>query len=282
MKTFVLGLGAQKSGTSWLHDFLDADPTANFGPLKEYHVWDAVDLPEMAHFDMRSRNMFFDLFETYARRIAKRGPNVDRLRSQLQEHPENYLSFFLNILDGTGTSVTGDITPSYAGLSEARLASVKALLEARGITVKTVFIMRDPVERAVSAVQMNRRKRSDKEAVRLEVGIDEALLEYIRTPEARLRSDYVTTVGRIKSVFAEDNIYFGFFESMRTTREMCRLASFVGVSENSAMADVKVNMHKKTEFVSNATRIILRKELRSIYEFCASEFSESVELWKPQ
>ena len=39
---FVLGLGAQKAGTSWLHRTLSKNDNVNLGFEKEYHVWDYV------------------------------------------------------------------------------------------------------------------------------------------------------------------------------------------------------------------------------------------------
>ena len=43
--TFLLGLGAQKAGTAWMHRYLESSPQCDPGFRKEYHVWDALDLP---------------------------------------------------------------------------------------------------------------------------------------------------------------------------------------------------------------------------------------------
>ncbi len=45
---FALGLGCQKGGTSWLHDYLAASPQCDPGFRKEYHVFDGLDLPSEA------------------------------------------------------------------------------------------------------------------------------------------------------------------------------------------------------------------------------------------
>ena len=47
---FLLGVGAQKAGTSWLHQQRHSRPDADFGVLKEYHVHDARMVPELARF----------------------------------------------------------------------------------------------------------------------------------------------------------------------------------------------------------------------------------------
>ena len=45
---FLLGLGAQKAGTTWLHEQLQRRADTDFGVLKEYHVHDARTMPELA------------------------------------------------------------------------------------------------------------------------------------------------------------------------------------------------------------------------------------------
>ena len=45
-KNFILGVGCQKGGTSWLHSQLDKSHHTDFGFLKEYHVFDVLDVPE--------------------------------------------------------------------------------------------------------------------------------------------------------------------------------------------------------------------------------------------
>lgn len=39
---FLLGVGAQKAGTTLLYDYIKNDPNSNLGILKEYHIWDAL------------------------------------------------------------------------------------------------------------------------------------------------------------------------------------------------------------------------------------------------
>lgn len=55
--TFVLGLGAQKAGSSWLHAQLNSRRDADFGFLKEYHIHDARTLPEAGFSNRRKRSL---------------------------------------------------------------------------------------------------------------------------------------------------------------------------------------------------------------------------------
>ena len=47
--TFILGLGFQKCGTSWLYRYLQQCRKFDGGELKEYHVWDAIDIPLLSY-----------------------------------------------------------------------------------------------------------------------------------------------------------------------------------------------------------------------------------------
>ena len=48
-KTFLLGTGAQKGGTTWLYHHLKASPQFVSGYRKEYHVFDAMDVKGQAY-----------------------------------------------------------------------------------------------------------------------------------------------------------------------------------------------------------------------------------------
>ncbi len=41
-RTFVLGLSVSKTGTTWLHNYLNSFEQINMGFKKEYHVFDSV------------------------------------------------------------------------------------------------------------------------------------------------------------------------------------------------------------------------------------------------
>ena len=80
---FLLGLGAQKAGTSWLHAQLNQRRDADFGFLKEYHIHDAFTLPA-AGFSGRSRRSLFK-------------PRTWR-RQRFLDRPERYYAYFASLL----------------------------------------------------------------------------------------------------------------------------------------------------------------------------------------
>jgi hypothetical protein len=42
-KIFILGVGAQKGGTTWLHRQLNNNKNIDLGFRKEYHIFDAIE-----------------------------------------------------------------------------------------------------------------------------------------------------------------------------------------------------------------------------------------------
>jgi|694.fasta_scaffold151084_3 hypothetical protein len=95
-KTFVLGMGTQKSGTTWLHAYVSAAASADMGFTKEYKVWDGRSGSKAARLQLTPR-VLFD--RNGIRRVAFR------------RWPSLYFRYFSGLLHG-GTTLTGDISPS--------------------------------------------------------------------------------------------------------------------------------------------------------------------------
>jgi hypothetical protein len=163
--TLLLGVGCQNGGTTWIHHYISTLPEANLGLLKDYHALDNLFL-QRCTFMLESR-----LQRTRARIDAKLAA-LDRpahkitaalaaeLRllslytSLLYTSLENYAQFFADHARAEGVKLTGDITPAYAMLGAEHFARVRRVLTSKGFNVRVVFLMRDPVERVVSAMNM--------------------------------------------------------------------------------------------------------------------------------
>lgn len=280
-RRFLLGLGAQKAGSTWAHSYLASDPSADFGPIKEYHVWDALFIPEMAHFDHRGRSALRNLGESTLRKLFGRSASVDGTRGRLQDSKQAYFDFFFDLLSGPGVSLTGDITPAYAGLPPDVLRDIRWGFETQGVAVKAMFLMRDPVARCISACQMNRRKASDTEGMPLDVDLDQAVRVYVTSKPARLRADYARTVETLRSVFDEKDLFFGLYEDLFEPTGLGRLSEFAGVSLRPELAGNQVNAHPKTQTVTEQTRAHLREVLDDTYVYCADAFPATRTLWMP-
>ena len=243
-KTFVLGLGAQKAATSWVHRYLRRLPEADFGAIKEYHVWDALRVPEFGYFSpltplARAKSLV---------RLATGGnARPDALRRRFCRDTKAYFDYFAELLDRDGIRLTGDITPSYGALPAETLREIRAGFDARGIPIRAFFLMRDPVERCHSAVRMHKRDGKPREGVDIRLDEDEALRRYVTGAEARLRTEYHHTLAAIDAVFDADEVFFGFYETIFTEPEVERLSAFFGVAPDLDFVEHKVNVSSKAK-----------------------------------
>ena len=224
---FLLGLGAQKAGTSWLHAQLNRRRDADFGFLKEYHIHDALTLPA-AGFSGRSR-----------RSLLK--PRTWR-RQRFLDRPERYYAYFAGLLRRPGIQLTGDITPSYCGLSASTLLTIHAGFINQGIPVKPLFLMRDPIERIVSSLRMQRRKQGLQDSA----GEIQALRDLCRERPERinLRSDYGHTLTALQDSFGLKQCFIGTYEQLFHRDYWAELCRFLGVQYQEPQWEQRVNVSR--------------------------------------
>jgi len=262
---FILGMGAQKAGTSWFHRMLQQQDDVNLGFMKEYHIWDYV---------------YTDLCNQFKAPVKKPdNPNV-ALRRMMQASSETYIKYFQGLLD-SDVYVTGDITPSYSVINEAGLEKISSVIKGAGFDMKVVFLMRDPVERIWSAVRMEQRIRLNRGQTLPENFCDARVKECLSINDQVARSDYKTTVQNITKVFSKDEIYFGFYESLFNDQSVNRLQDFLGFNLKNLDFSKRVNASDPAN-MSEKTTQILTEFLAPQYQFCNEEFAAErlKELWR--
>jgi hypothetical protein len=259
---FILGMGAQKAGTSWMHELLTKQNNVNMGFTKEYHVWD---------FLLSARSKGF--------KAPLKNPDnaVAGLRRMMQADPDIYIKYFQSLIS-SNVQVTGDITPSYSVINKTGLEKVAQYLYDGGFEVKVIFLMRDPIERMWSSVRMEQRNRRRKGAQLDENFCDKRVLEYIKMRAHISRSDYKSAAQNIESVFHRDNTHFEIYENLFNGSGVERLSSFLGFPLREADFGERVNASPST-LRSESTTKELEKFLAPQYAFCRDKFPITNELW---
>lgn len=215
--TFVLGMGAQKAGTTWLSDYLRSSDEFERGYRKEYHVLDTVDLPEAGR-RMRRRNLrmargSLDAFE------AGRPADADVLhRMAMCADLTYYYDYFVGLLRRPKIRATGDLTPEHALLSPSRLASVRDEFAARGVHTVAVFLMRDPVERIWSHIRM----RADRTPEVFDHPLETEMLENHHAANYSATSRYETTLDALDAAFDPRHVHLGLYEDLFHSGDQAR------------------------------------------------------------
>jgi hypothetical protein len=208
-----VGVGAPRSGTSWLYEVLSRHHSLWLPPVKELHYFDEP---------VNSKRYY-----SYLRMRLISGLWV---RRPLSRFDLNYFlgrrsdAWYCNLFLPARRRglLTGEITPAYSILDEAALERLKAL----NPEVKLIYIMRDPVMRSWSAVMKLRRKRGLPGVPTGEEAIHDA-----RTEGIWKRSSYLDSIERFERVFRPEQIFYGFFEQLSQDPKafVIEILEFLGV-----------------------------------------------------
>ena len=277
-KTFLLGVGAQKAGTTWLYRYLRSHPECAMGPIKEYAVFDTHERPEL--FSGRIRNRFERLRHEAERRIRLAGSRrvhespedlltlLDTIAMSLD--PGRYVAHFDHLLAARpGVRLVGDITPSYSLLEAGHFHRIRALLEAGGYRVRVVFVMREPAARCLSAIRMGRR-RQDRETAHTP---DAARFERAATaPWCEARTRYEHTIAALDAVFAPEEIFYGFHETLFTADRIRALTDFLGIAPHPPPLERRVNAAPPGDAPDAAALARVRAHYSDTRAFCRARF----------
>ncbi|SNS56657.1 hypothetical protein [Antarctobacter heliothermus] len=273
-KTFFLGLGGQKCGSSWIQAYLARQPGSDFGRLGEYQTWEHRLGGVFARYRAAEPSL---LGKLRARtKVALGAPEpAAHLRWRLQHSEDAYFEYFADLLKQPGVTRTGDITPSYSALPSQILGQIRDGFAARNITVKVLFSMRDPVDRLRSHLRMEMEKGRHPQSAEN----DAPLTDFFATPEAEARSRYDLTLDAIEAVFAPEDCFVTTFETLFTANGIADLARFAGVPIDPQAGMRSVNSRAKGAGVSETLEADIARHYAPVYRAVARRLPQIAETW---
>jgi hypothetical protein len=212
---YFLGVGAQKAGTTWLHDQLARHPQVAVPEDKELHFFDTL-------YPSRGGKSRAATMASAALRALDDG-DLTKARRRLQaiERAFNGQRAYLDRLDAARTDetlVAGELTPAYSILTRTAYQEIRTLLNQPRI----IFVMRDPIDRLWSGVRFSQRPVERHEELFNQ-------LRFLRGGEAD-RADYPATVRLLDEVFG-DRVHYCFYERLFSEESLRGIARFLGVDE---------------------------------------------------
>lgn len=272
-KTFFLGLGGQKCGSTWIRAYLARQPGSDFGRLGEYQAWEHHLGGVFARYAVPGPSTAQRLRARLKMAIGAPEPAA-HLRWRLQANPEAYFDYFDGLCSRSGIVRTGDVTPSYAALPAATLGTIREGLEARGFNVKLIFSMRDPVARLASHLKMDMDKGRVPPSDRVE-----ALGAFYATSEAEGRSRYDLTLAAIAQAFAPEDCHICLFEDLFTPAGTEALARFAGVPFDPHAGQTKVNARGSSTALPEDLQAAIAQHYAPAYAAAAKILPQSTNLW---
>jgi hypothetical protein len=234
-------IGAQKSGTTWLHRNLQAHPQVWMPKEKELHYFDEK---LGANTSLRSKlwgERAMD--ERWRRQVRRQMGRYSRfsisdiawdLKYFLGSWNDDwYASLFTQ---GKGKTV-GETTPDYSVLGREQIAHVQEIMP----EAKIIFLMRNPIERAWSQSLMDVRERN------IEDVTDEEFQRHFESKRSRMFTDYLRTLENWGSFFPEKQIFVGFLEDIHfyPNRLLARAYRFLGVDPSADYRVIRRKIHSR-------------------------------------
>lgn len=265
-----LCIGTQKSGTSWLFENLRYHPGIWMPPLKELHYFD---------------HLYCKNNRSWSRWHVKQG--VSRLLKQhVQNNEDNidfvYVRYLLSIVTEPMFSevwyeqifqrptakgkIIGDITPEYCAVGNEGIRYVKQLLG----EVNIIWLVRDPICRALSQVRMNAERRGFSAEATIE-----QWMEIADSEEVLSRGDYRAYMPKWERAFGRDKVLYLPFKQIASQPGyvLQRVESFVGAEHWSGYPAPDKKVHATQNFsVPDQVTTFFEERFQTQYQFLNDHF----------
>ena len=272
-------VGAQKAGTTWLYKQLHSHPDIFFSNMKEIHYFTAINnnssllatrqvnkIDALIRKDKR-------LFIRYLRDKASGFDSDDYIGSLLSPVNDNW---YLNLFKDKHVKYAADFTPDYSLLGVNGYRHIKRLAN----NVKVIFIMRDPVDRAKSAMKMFCRNRNimvsnitEKKQIRL--ASSNFIIAF---------SNYVNTVNNLDAAFSSEDVLYFFYEDIIHHKQDClnKIYKFLDIQKINIPKNKLEKAYNVTDKYSFTAEVdeFLTEKLKDVYCGIERRFGNLPVEWK--
>ncbi|MGB1109193.1 MAG: sulfotransferase family protein [Gammaproteobacteria bacterium] len=223
-------IGAQKSGTTWLHHNLKQHPEIWLPPVKELHWFDETHpRPNISKVFSADRQGYRARKELPRLWHSRHDSKLFRWHLRFLLRPRNH-SWYASLFEPAKDQICGEIGADYAALDEATITAMNRLMP----DLKLIYLLRNPVERLWSALAMHAEKQGWGP---LENVPAEQLMSYLQWDLPLRHSDYLANLQRWEGTFGPERVKVIFFDALasrptETYQEVCR---YLGVDDSPSL-----------------------------------------------
>lgn len=285
-----LGIGAQKSGTTWLFRRMDELSEFTLPYIKEFHYFDRSNTyPTPNHLSNkylinRIKDKSFikkSLFNIYKTGIVTN--DVKRIKWMIKWYFSNYNDKWYLSMFNTFKGITGEISPSYAILNDNDIKKAYDILP----NIKIIYLIRNPIDRAWSNYRYFLKLKG---IHHLETGMlnNDEIIEFMNSDNQHLRSNYIDTIDRFQKYYNKNQILIGFYDAIKEQPEnlLQGIVKFLGGNTSKIQEECNLskidNISPKMKIPENIRNFLIdkyspmMKELANRYgSYCQTWYSEA-------
>ncbi|CAA6819325.1 MAG: Unknown protein [uncultured Sulfurovum sp.] len=266
-----LGIGVQKSASSWLWRLLKEHDAIWMPPRKELHYFDRSLLYPSPSF-LASDKLKDRLNGQEAHNILFRQKVINELDTlNDNEKITWYKKYFLeptyndewykSLFEQGYGKIKGEITPAYSILNKEDIRHIKALFP----HLKIILILRNPIDRAWSQLRFYITRNMftiNNDMDKIKAFIDSEIQE--------TRGDYIQMLNNWTSIFPEEQIFIGFYdEIMESSKSFIgKISSFLEIDKepllSSSLLKQKINVSVEMKMPEEIKAYLVEKYIGDI------------------
>ncbi len=274
----LLCVGAQKSGTTWLHAQLKGHPQVGFSAVKEIHYFNTIHKGSLllarrkvSRLEKIIKNNRIGLERYFANLSAGKPVNtgLQQLLSAVDDR------WYISQFSKNKHKYSADFTPEYALLPDSGFENIKRVSKSR----KIIFIMRDPMDRAKSAM----RYFFETQGKSISDIPHEQILNLAKSNLIIQMSCYDLTIKQLDKHFATEDVLYLFYETVMQNKQAAinQITDFLGIKpiqNTEEQLERRVNVTARYDF-PDETNKILKSNLEQTYQFLSERFPSLPAEW---
>lgn len=262
-KINFIGIGAQKSGTSWIYHRLLELNEFSLPYIKELHYFDrGPKYPspnKLSKSQLKSRIFGFTFFNNALQEIlsALYRKNWHKFIWMCNWHLSTYNDTWYLSLFKKLSGITGEITPAYSMLKEEDVKKMYTLAP----NAKIIFIIRNPIERAWSHFRFHLKNKNQENN---KISEDE-IIKFMDNKNQTLRSNYLKTLEIYSKIFPKQNICVAFYDAIIEQPEelLSQIVNQLGGNTSKIQSECnifsKTNTSKKRQLPASVKKHLIKK-----------------------
>ena len=275
-----IGIGAQKSGTTWLHRNLNVHPQL-WLPRKEVHYFDRkINDNSNALTRLFGKSDEHDRWRRQTwqgiRAHTLKAPSLEDLRWIFKYYMRPYNDrWYGEIFEPKKGRVAGEITPAYSVLDSEMVAHVHELVP----KAKLIFIMRNPIERAWSQVVMSFDKVEEGSA---DYVSERKLIRKLKRDSFQRLTNYLRTFENWGAYYPDEQIFVGFLEDIQFFPEklLGKIYDFLNVDPHFDPSLTEKKIHSRSiGRMPTSVALYLAKSYREEIERLSQHFGGHASFW---
>ena len=237
--TILIGIGAQKAGTSWLFEYLRSHPQCYFRAVKELHYfnqWQRKGLGGVRRALIAKRKELIarngQVRSFLSRAVADLAEFIELIGEQERLATPGHGAYLTYLRSGwADQKIIGEVTPAYSMCSGEEFTEMLGL----SADVRFIYLLRDPVERVWSASRMAARTQNPM-GIEAEVFAAEHFDQFLKGGNLPVmgRTDYQKTLRVVSETIPSERLLVLFYEELFRPETARRITQFLQIDEMPA------------------------------------------------